>query len=301
MNETPQLDDLQLFCQVVRHRSFAATARAMGVSKALVSKRIGLLEQAIKERLFHRTTRHVGLTTQGEVVHQWALRILEDVRLMGEAVSQEKSQADGLIRICSSSGFGRSKLAAALSALALQQPQLEIQLELLDRAVDLVEEGFQLDIRVGSVREGNVITRRIAANRRILCAAPSYVAAHGMPQSVAELARHQCILIRERDQDYGRWTLHGPQGEQVVRVGGRLASNNGEIARQWALDGHGIILRSAWDVADDVQQGRLLHILPAQYQPADVWAVYPERSSASAKVRVCVAFLQQWFATSLAG
>lgn len=301
MNDKPQLDDLQLFCQVVRHRSFAATARAMGVSKALVSKRIGLLEQVIKERLFHRTTRHVGLTAQGEVVHQWALRILEDVRLMGEAVSQEKSVAEGLIRICSSSGFGRSKLAAALSALAVQQPQLEIQLELLDRAVDLVEEGFQLDIRVGSVREGNVITRRIAANRRILCAAPSYVAAHGMPQSVSALTRHQCILIRERDQDYGRWTLQGPQGEEVVRVGGRLASNNGEIARLWALDGHGIILRSAWDVADDVQHGRLLHILPEQYQPADVWAVYPERSSASAKVRVCIAFLEQWFATSLAG
>ena len=298
MNETPQLDDLQLFCMVVRHRSFAETARVMGVSKALVSKRIALLEQAIKERLFHRTTRRVGLTAQGEVVHQWAQRILEDVRLMGEAVSQEKQVAEGLVRICSSSGFGRSKLAAALSALALQQPLLEIQLELLDRAVDLVEEGFQLDIRVGSVREGNVITRRIAANRRILCAAPAYIAAHGLPQSAIELARHQCIRIRERDQDYGRWTLSGPQGEVVVRVEGRLSSNNGEIARQWALDGHGIILRSEWDVAEDLQQGRLLQLLPDLFQPADVWAVYPERSSASAKVRVCIAFLQQWFATA---
>lgn len=298
MNEAPQLDDLQLFCQVVRHRSFAETARVMGVSKALVSKRIALLEQAIKERLFHRTTRHVGLTAQGEVVHQWAQRILEDVRLMGEAVSQEKQVAEGLVRICSSSGFGRSKLAAALSALAVQQPLLEIQLELLDRAVDLVEEGFQLDIRVGSVREGNVITRRIADNRRILCAAPAYIAAHGMPQSATELARHQCIRIRERDQDYGRWTLSGPQGEVVVRVGGRLSSNNGEIARQWALDGHGIILRSEWDVAEDLQQGRLLPLLPDLFQQADVWAVYPERSSASAKVRVCIGFLQQWFATA---
>lgn len=297
MNERPQLDDLNLFCMVVRHRSFTATARDMGVSKALVSKRIALLELALQGRLFHRTTRQVSLTSHGEIVYQWAQRILDDVHMMAEAVSQEKASASGLIRICSSSGFGRSKLAPALSALALHHPQLEIQLDLLDRPVDLIEEGFQLDIRVGCIKENNVIARRIARNQRILCASPAYVAAHGMPQTLAELATHHCIRIRERDQDFGRWTLVGPQGEEVVKVNGRLTTNNGEIARQWALDGHGIILRSGWDVESELRHGRLLQLLPTLSQPADVWAVYPDRSSTSAKTRVCIEFLEQWFAS----
>ena len=172
MNARPQLDDLRLFCVVARNRSFAETARELGVSKAVVSKRIALLEAAVGERLFHRTTRNVLLTAQGEIVHQWAQRIVEDVDLMGEAISREKAAPSGLLRICCSTGFGRNRLAPALSELARRFPQLEIQVELFDRPVDLVDEGFQLDIRIGQVREGNVIKRRIARNRRVLCASP---------------------------------------------------------------------------------------------------------------------------------
>ena len=208
MNANPQLDDLRLLCVVARHRSFAETARELGVSKAVVSKRIALLEAAVQERLFHRTTRSVSLTAQGEIVYQWAQRILEDVDLMGEAISREKAAPSGLLRICSSTGFGRSRLAPALSALAVRYPQLEIQVELFDRLVDLVEEGFQLDIRIGRVREGNVIKRRIARNRRVLCASPAYLARFGTPGSLDELKAHRCIPIRERDQDsgVGSWT-----------------------------------------------------------------------------------------------
>ena len=261
MNIKPQLDDLRLFCVVARNRSFAETARELGVSKAVVSKRIALLETAVQERLLHRTTRNVSMTTQGEIVHQWAQRILEDVELMGEAISREKAAPSGLLRICSSTGFGRSRLAPALSEMARQFPLLEIQVELLDRLVDLVDEGFQLDIRVGHVHEGNVIKRRIAQNRRVLCAAPAYLQRFGMPQSLDELKAPRCIPIRERDQDFGRWELEGPEGQDAIRVSAPLSANNGEIVRQWA----------------------------------DVWAVYPSRLSVSAKVKVCVEFLEQWF------
>lgn len=296
MYNHPQLDDLRLLCEVARQRSFAATARQLGISKAVVSKRIALLEAAVQEQLFHRSTRQVTLTAQGEIVHQWALRICEDVDLMGQAISREKAAPHGLLRLCSSSGFGRSQLAPALSALAQQFPQMEIQLELLDRPVDLVEEGFQLDIRVGHVHEGSVIKRRIAGNRRLLCAAPAYLSAHGNPATLEQLRQHRCIPIRERDQDFGRWELHGPQGVESVRVQGQLSSNNGEIVRQWALDGHGIILRSSWDVADQLASGQLVAVLPEYYQPADIWAVYPSRLSVSARVRLCVEFLTDWFA-----
>ena len=296
MNIRPQLEDLRLFCVVVRNRSFAATSRELGLSKAAVSKRIALLEEALHERLLHRTTRSISVTAQGEIVHQWAQRILEDVDLMGDALSQEKAAPRGLLRICSSTGFGRSRLAPALSEMATHYPGLEIQVELLDRAVDLIEEGFQLDIRVGQVREGNVITRRIAQNRRILCASPAYLARFGNPRSLDELKGHRCIAIRERDQDFGRWELSGPAGSASIKVSGPLSANNGEIVRQWAVDGHGIILRSSWDVGSGIADGMLVHVLPEYFQQADVWAVYPSRLSVSAKVKVCVEFLAEWFA-----
>lgn len=295
MNIKPQLEDLRLFCVVVRHRSFAETAREQGISKAVVSKRIALLEGAVQAQLFHRTTRNVSLTAQGEIVHQWAQRILEDVDLMGEAISREKAAPSGSLRICSSTGFGRSRLAPALSAMASQFPQLEIQVELFDRWVDLVDEGFQLDIRVGHVREGNVIKRRIARNRRILCAAPAYIERCGMPRVLSDLQSHRCIPIRERDQDFGRWELQGPDGPVAIKVSGPLSANNGEIVRQWAIDGHGIILRSSWDVCRELEYGLLMPVLPDYFQQADVWAVYPSRLSASAKVKVCVEFLEAWF------
>ena len=295
MNIKPQLEDLRLFCVVARNRSFAATSRELGISKAVVSKRIALLEGAVQESLFHRTTRNVSLTAQGEIVHQWAQRILEDVDLMGEALSREKAAPSGLLRICSSTGFGRSRLAPALSEMARQFPQLEIQVELFDRPVDLVDEGFQLDIRIGQVREGNVIKRRIARNRRVLCASPAYIERFGMPLSLDDLQAHRCIPIRERDQDFGRWELDGPDGLVAIKVSGPLSANNGEIVHQWAIDGHGIILRSTWDISREIETGVLVPVLPRYFQQADVWAVYPSRLSVSAKVKVCVEFLEQWF------
>lgn len=294
MKHTPLLDDLRLFCQVAHKTSFAATALELGISKAVVSKRIGVLEAALQVRLLHRTTRRVSVTDHGEIVRQWAQRILEDVEQMGEAVAQSKLQPQGVLRICSSSGFGRNRLGPALSQLARQYPDLKIQLELLDRPVDLLGEGFDLDIRIGVVHEPVLIAHRIANNQRVLCAAPAYLARRGTPDTLAQLREHDCIVIRERDQDGRRWKLQGPHGEETVKVDGPLSANNGEIVHQWALDGHGIILRSVWDVESSMAQGKLLRILPAYQQAADVWAVTTSRLSNSAKVRACVQFLQQW-------
>jgi LysR family transcriptional activator of dmlA len=294
VNDLPQLDDLRLFCAIVRHKSLAATARTHGVSNAYVSKRLGILEETMGARLLHRTTRAIALTEQGQVVHGWALRILEDVEQMAEAVSTEQMAPSGLLRICTSSGFGRNRVSPALSALALRYPALEIQLELLDRAVDLIGEDFHLDIRVGQAHEPHLISRRIARNARVLCAAPAYLERHGVPAVLAELAAHRCIVIRERHEEFGRWTLQGPRGPETVKVGGPLSASNGEVVHQWALDGHGIILRSLWDVGPALERGTLVRVLPDYEQPADVWAIFPSRLSTSAKLRVCVEFLEDW-------
>lgn len=130
----------------------------------------------------------------------------------------------------------------------------------------------------------------------MLCASPAYLERFGTPQSLADLQGHRCIPIRERDQDFGHWILAGPDGQVAIKVSGPLSANNGEIVRQWAIDGHGIILRSTWDVSREIESGALIPVLPQYFQQADVWAVYPSRLSVSAKVKVCVEFLEQWFA-----
>lgn len=295
----PHLDDLRIFCIVVRKKGFAAAAIDMGVSRALISKRIGILEGILGVRLLHRSTRNVTVTEDGNIINEWALRILEDVEQMNEAVAAAKAMPRGALRICAGTGFGRNYVARSLSALAAQYPALEIQLELLDRPVDMLAEGFDLDIRVGELSESSMIARRIGTNFRIFCASPRYLDAHGRPEILDDLTRHKCIPIRERDQDFLRWKVMGPAGLETVRIGGPLSGNNGEAVLRWAIDGHGIALRSMWDVAPYLKSGELEHVLPGYQQEADIWAVSPSRLSGSAKVRVCVLFLEAWLSENL--
>ncbi len=293
MNNLSHIEDLRLFCAVVRNRSFIATAKELGASPAYVSKRIAMLEEVLHVRLLHRTTRRVSVTEDGETVYRWAQRIIEDVEQMAESVTTAKTTPRGLLRISTSAGFGRKRIAPALSELALRYPLLRIQLELLARPVDLIGEGFDIDIRIGGESEPNLIVKRIATNSRILSAAPAYLERRGMPTNVFDLEQHDCIVIRERDQSFGVWKLKGPKGIETVRVTGPVSCNNGEIVHQWAVDGHGIILRSRWDVDSSLRDGLLVRLLPEYQQEANISAVYPLRLTESAKVRVCVEFLQQ--------
>lgn len=298
MSNVPLLEDLRVFCTVVRNSSFSRSASELGVSPAYVSKRIAQLEGIMKVVLLHRTTRSVVVTGDGEIAYQWANKILADVDQMKEAVAIGKSVPSGLLRICTSSGFGRNRVAVAVSEFAPLYPSLEVQLEFLDRPVDLIREGFDIDVRVGAVREHHLIARRLAANQRILCAAPSYLEKNSIPRTLSDLAHHQCLAIRERDQAFAMWRLRGPGAEiDTVKVAGQLSTNNGEIAHRWALDGHGIILRSTWDVRSSIRDGLLVRVLPEYCQEADIWAAYPIRVSASAKVSTFVQFLAEFLKT----
>ena len=297
MNSLPPLEDLRLFCTLARNRSFIATAKELGVSRAYVSKRIAMLEGLLAVRLLHRTTRQVSLTQEGETVLLWAQRILEDAEQMTEAISDTRLSPRGLLRISTAEGFGRKCIGPALSELALQFPSLQIQLELFTRPVDLIAEGFDLDLAIGGEPQPHLMARRLMANARILCAAPAYVAKRGMPASLGDLEKHDCIVVRDRDHGFGVWKLEGPRGVETVRVSGPLSCSNGEIGTQWALDGHGITLRSTWDVDERLREGSLVRVLPDYQQDAPIAAVYPIRLTESAKVRVCVEFLQQRFGT----
>ncbi|AXK40110.1 LysR substrate-binding domain-containing protein [Crenobacter cavernae] len=295
MNNEPQLEDLRVFCLVTRKSGFAAAAEELGASPAYVSKRIRLLEDSLGVKLLHRSTRRVAVTEDGERVYRWAQKILGDVDHMIDEVSATSQSPRGLIRISSSFGFGRVHVAPALAELAERHPQLEIRFDVSDRIVDLASEGIDLDIRVGNEIAPQLIAKKLASNRRILCAAPAYLERRGAPKILDELAGHDCLVIKERDHPFGVWRLAGPDGDASVRVTGPLSANHGEIVHQWALAGRGIMLRSLWDVRAALDSGRLVQVLPDYSQPADIWAVYPARLSTSAKLRVCVEFFEQYF------
>ncbi|WP_181939516.1 LysR substrate-binding domain-containing protein [Klebsiella variicola] len=295
MNNLPLLNDLRVFMLVARRAGFAAAAEELGVSPAFVSKRVSLLEQTLNVVLLHRTTRRVTITEEGERIYEWAQRILQDVDEMMDELSDVRQVPQGTLRIISSFGFGRRVVAPALSALALQYPQLELRFDVQDRLVDLVNEGVDLDIRVGDDIAPNLIARQLAANHRVLCASPQFLARHPLPKQLSDLAALPCLVIKERDHPFGIWQLHSKEGQHAIKVTGPLSSNHGEIVHQWCLDGQGIALRSWWDVRENIASGHLVHVLPEFFQPANVWAVYVSRLATSAKIRTTVEFLRHYF------
>ncbi|MFT3956914.1 MAG: LysR family transcriptional regulator [Piscinibacter sp.] len=292
-----QLGDLQVFCVAARKASFAAAATELGMSPAYVSKRIAILEKTLGVTLFHRAARRVTVSDDGERVYASAHQILQGVDHLGETVAVGRLDPRGQLRVTTSFRLGRRHVGPALSLLAQRYPALAITLDVVDRRVDLIREDVDLDVRIGEVDEPHLVAHRIAASHRVLCAAPAYLEHHGSPATPAELSRHDCLVLRDRNQAFGVWRLDGPQGTEKVKVTGRLASNNSEIVRGWARDGHGILLAADWDVHADLEQGRLVPVLPAHSQSADIWAASTVRLSHSAKVRACVRFLQEQLAS----
>lgn len=295
MNNLPLLNDLRVFMRVARRAGFSAVAEELGVSPAFISKRVALLEQTLNVVLLHRTTRRVTITEEGERIYEWAQRILQDVDQMMDELSDVRQVPQGMLRIISSFGFGRRIVAPALSVLAKQYPQLELRFDVEDRLVDLVNERVDLDIRIGDEIASNLIAHKLGTNYRILCASPAFLAQHGTPKQLSDLAAFPCLVIKERDHPFGIWQLRTKEREYSIKVTGSLSSNHGEIVHQWCLDGQGIALRSWWDVCDNIASGHLVQVLPEYYQPANIWAVSASRLSSSAKIRITVEFLRRYF------
>jgi len=291
-NQLPSIEDLEVFVHVAQRSSFVAAAKDLGVSPAYVTKRVRMLETALGATLFHRTTRRVVVSEDGERTYHWAQKVLDDVDHLVEEIGTKRKTPRGTIRVCSSFGFGRRIVAPALSGLRDKYPGLQVRFEVFDRLVDVGAEGFDLDIRIGDEISPHHIAKRLAPNHRVLCASPAYIEKHGHPKNLAELSNHDCLIIRERDHPFGVWRLRTGNKEQAVKVRGSLSSNNGEIAVRWAVDGCGIILRSMWDVGPLLRTGELMQLLPDWTQEANIWAVYPNRLETSAKVRVCIEWLQ---------
>lgn len=288
---------LEFFVLLARHRNLSTVARQLDLTPPAATKRLAQLEARLGVRLVNRTTRSISLTPEGETYLHYATRILADVREMEEVVSSSGSVPKGLLRINATLGFGRMAIAPIVSEFALHHPQVEVQLDVTDRPIDLVESGVDLGIRFGALPDQRLVARRVLSNRRFLCAAPRYLARHGTPASLRDLADHQCIIHRQNEDAYGVWRFTRDGRAETVKVHGALSSNDGDIVLNWALDGHGILVRSEWDLAKYLESGRLRVVLPEFILPsADLFVYYPSKRDLSARTRAFIDFLMARFA-----
>ncbi len=284
--------DLAFFSLLVKQGSLAATAQQLGLTPPAVSKRLAAIERRLGVILLQRTTRRISLTPEGETYLVDGARVLEELEALERTVTGSRAVPKGLLRVCGTLGFGRRHIAPALSKFARHYPDVELQLHLTDRPVNLVEQGFDLQIRFGELPDARLTARLLAHNQRVLCASPAYLKRAGEPSSPRDLARHACLFIRESDETFGSWHLQMGGKNETVKVRGPLASNDGECVLGWALDGHGILMRSIWEAAPMLRSGKLRLVLPEwTLPPADIYAVFPSRSHLSAKTRALVDFL----------
>ncbi|WP_322032106.1 LysR family transcriptional regulator [Paraburkholderia sp. J76] len=284
--------DLNLFALVARNRNLAAAARELGVTPPAVSKRLAQLEQRLGVRLVNRTTRRLSLTPEGELYLANGSRILDELSELEHLVTRSRGEPAGLLRVNASFGFGRARVAPAVSAYVERFPSMKIQLQLTERPLSLQEEGFDLGIRFGEVPDARINARLLLKNRRIVCAAPAYVTRHGTPSAPHDLTRHACIVLRENDSAYGTWHFSRGKRAETVKVDGALSSNDGSAVLRWALDGRGIVVRSQWEIAGHIERGELVPLLADWALPnADIHAIYLERNKLSAKLRSFVDFL----------
>jgi DNA-binding transcriptional LysR family regulator len=288
--------DLSFFREIVKQGSLSAAARELGVTPASVSKRLSRLEEMLGVALVLRTTRRLSLTDEGELFHANGLRLLSELEDMERLVAQNRAAPKGLLRVNAPLGFGRTYITPLVSRFIKRYPEVEVQLQLSDHPLGLVDEAFEVGIRFGEIPDARLIARRIAANRRLVCAAPSYLRQKGEPKVPHDLVQHNCIVLRQNDAAYGVWRFAKGKQAQTVKVRGTLSSNDGEVCLNWVLHGHGLMLRAEWDIAKYVRSGRLKILLEDYATPdADIFAVYSERQARSPRVRAFTDFLVQSF------
>jgi LysR family transcriptional regulator, transcriptional activator for dmlA len=291
--------EMQFFSTLMRCGSLAAAARELQVSPPAVSKRLAGLEARLGVTLLNRTTRRLALTHEGETYLASARRILGEIDELERELQGARSEPAGLLRVNATLGFGRMHVAPAIASFARLHPKVDVQLQLSVNPPPLSEDSFDVCVRFGEPPDARVVARLLAANRRLLCASPAYLQRQGTPRTPHELAGHSIIAIRQGDEAYGVWRLRSGKRVESVRVRGRLSTNDGEIAVNWALAGHGIVLRAEWDIARYLRSGRLKQVLENWQAPAaDIHAVYPVRHQGTVRVRAFVEHLAAHFAKS---
>ncbi len=291
------LQQLASFVAVVNAGSFVGAADAIGLSKAAVSRHVADLEAQLGVRLLHRTTRRLSLTDDGQRFLARAAELLADAGELEAEASAGSGEAAGVLRINAPLTFGNLHLAPLWSRFIAENPRVALDITLNDRVVDLVEEGYDVAVRITNLGSSQLVSRRLASTRIVLCASPAYLAAHGAPAHPAELARHQVI-------SYAYWTggddwrFTGAEGEARVRVQPRIHTNSGDTCRIAALHGQGVILQPDFLVGDDLRRGDLVELMPDWRSiELGIHALYASRKHLPMKTRRLIDFLVEAFAT----
>ena len=284
---------MQTLVAVARGGSLSAAARELSVSVAMVSKRVNALETRLGIRLLNRTTRSCSLTEEGARYFRDCQRILDDVAELESAMSAAAVVPAGVIRLTATSSFGRRVLAPLLAEFVRSHPQVHIRASLSDAVQDLTGGLYDLALRLGPLTDSSLVATKLASNRRLVVASPAYLSRAGVPRRPMDLLQHQCIVIQGSSEALLEWSFTGPEGAVSVAVKGSVTTDNGDMQHEWALLGAGLVLKSAWDVAEDLQAGRLVAVLH-QYPcpPADLYAVYLSRHFQPRRVTVLVEYLR---------
>jgi DNA-binding transcriptional LysR family regulator len=292
-----RIGDLNLFLRVLDLGSISAAARSLDVSVAVASQRLKRLEQSLGVRLFHRTTRKLRLTAEGEALVEQGRPLIEDLDALTGGLHRSAAEIAGTLRVSLPASFGRLYISPLVPEFLERHPRLKVHLDLSDQLRDLASDGFDLAIRIGELRDSSLVARRLAPNRRVLCASPEYLQRRGMPTKPDQLPAHDCLAIVSGRNASNTWRLRGGNGSEVsVRVRGRLESNLGEVVRDAALAGLGIALHSTWHVCEDLRAGRLQLVLPGYSPPeSGIYAVMSQRRLVPARARAFADFLAQRF------
>ncbi|MGW4059245.1 LysR substrate-binding domain-containing protein [Amycolatopsis sp. NPDC004747] len=272
-----RLDDLGFFHVVAVSETLTAAARELDVSLPVVSKRLKALERRLDARLVHRGARRLTLTSEGRVYAARVEAILDQVRELDDLVSHSSGELRGSIVVQATLGLGRAHVAPLIGEFTARHPQVRIQLRTSALPLRPHRREFDLAVHVGTPPDSTLRMRRLARNRRIPCAAPSYVERRGAPERIEDLTAHDCIVLRENEGDFAVWRFGSTAKPRQVRVRGSLSSNDGDIVTDWALQGRGIVMRSEWQVRSHLDSGALVRLLPGvPTPPADIHALLAE-------------------------
>ncbi|NQZ94028.1 MAG: LysR family transcriptional regulator [Moritella sp.] len=282
------------FVAVAETESFTAAGKRLGISTAQVSRQISALEERLSAKLFYRTTRKVSVTEVGGIYYQHCRQVMDGLADAERAITNLQSTPKGKLKITAPITYGERSVAPLVNDFVTQYPELEVQLVLSNQQIDLIDEGFDLAIRLGQLGDSTMIGKRLATRKQYVCAAPEYLSAFGAPHTLSELDRHNCL---SGTLDYWRFQEKGKA--RNIRVKGNFSCNSGPVLVDAALKGMGIVQLPDYYVQEYINQGQLIELLPNYREPDDaVWALYPQNRHLSPKVRMLVDYLAKELAIS---
>lgn len=287
------IEDLRLAVTLARAESLSAAARILNVSPPALSMRLRKLETLLGLTLANRDARRLSLTADGERFARESARLLEQLEALPESFKQHDEQLVGTLRLAAPFGYGRQRIAPLLARFARLHPQLCLHLDLRETPWPDRHDSDAV-IHIGHLNDSLWVARLLTSNDRWLCASPAYLEQHGTPSSPEQLAEHRCICIRENDEDVTLWHLRKGQGRKTLRIEPAMLSNDGSVARRWAEQGLGLVLRSQWDVSDAIANKRLVRVLADwQFESAPINLLVPSRKLRSPRVQALVVFLEE--------